>query len=134
MKSVTHFFSMKGVALAEFLKRQIVNTNNIFTDVIIHDGGNFEIQMALAGYSIDLLDIEIKGCSLTISGKAPEGQNENRGFFSHGIARREFTRTLDFPQIVEAKEATFINGLLVVKLSAVVLESEKAQKVTIISW
>lgn len=135
MKNQTLFFAVTGVALADFMKRQIANTSKVFpfppTDVITHDGGDFEIQMALAGYSIDLLDIEVKGRALIISGKAPEGQDEDRSFFARGIARREFTRTLDFPQLVEVKEATFIDGLLVVKLSVVVPESEKGRKVPI---
>jgi molecular chaperone IbpA len=138
MKKQDIFFAISGIALADFFQRQIARTTDackVFsfppTDVIAHDEGHFEIQMALAGYSLDLLDIEVKGSHLTITGKAPEGTSEDTSFFARGIARRAFERTMEFPQLVEVKKATFVDGLLVVKLNVVVPESEKARKVPI---
>ncbi|WP_338924782.1 Hsp20 family protein (plasmid) [Pseudomonas silesiensis] len=138
MKHHDIFYAISSVALADFFQRQLARTTNackVFafppTDVIAHDGGHFEVQMALAGYSLDLLDIEVKGNHLTITGKAPEGASEEANFFARGIARREFERTMEFPQLIEVKEATFINGLLVVKLNVIVPDSQKARKVPI---
>lgn len=137
MKNQTLFFAVTGVALAEFMKRQIANTSKVFsfppTDVITRDGGNFEIQMALAGYSLDLLEIEVKGNKLTVSAKAPKDQEAaETNFFARGIARREFSRTLEFPDVIEVKEgASFVDGLLVIKLSLLVPESQKVRKVPI---
>jgi len=80
------------------------------TDLYTDDAENQVIEMALAGFALEELDIEVKDNLITISCKADTPAGDPRR-----IARRAFTRSfVDYDQklkMVDA-DATFLNGLL----------------------
>ncbi len=68
------------------------------------------ITLAVAGFSMDELDIEIEKNQLNIRGRQKE--EEGRVFLHRGIAARQFQRSFVLAEEIEVLGATLDNGLL----------------------
>lgn len=89
----------------------------------------FLVEVAVAGFAEDELDIEhVKG-ELVIKGTNKD--EEARDYLHRGIAGRSFVRTFALAENVEVKGATVKNGILTVALELLVPEQEQAKKVAI---
>jgi HSP20 family molecular chaperone IbpA len=86
------------------------------------------ITLAVAGFSMDDLDVEIDNNQLTIRGKQEDPQD--RIFLHRGIAARQFQRSFVLADGIEIDGATLDNGLLHIDLKRIVPESQ-VQKITI---
>ncbi len=86
------------------------------------------ITLAVAGFSIDDLDVEIENNQLTIRGQKPE--DESRVYLYRGIAARRFQRSFILADGIEVHDADLDNGLLHINLERIQPESA-AQKVPI---
>lgn len=90
----------------------------------------YRITMALAGFSEDDLDIEVKDGVLFVTGKQPEPDEERR-FLYRGIAGRAFRRSFQLADHVKVQGASLENGLLHIVLAREVPEAMKPRKITI---
>lgn len=122
---------------AEFMARQIASARSELkafpyppTDIIMHGDHEFEIQMALAGYDENDVDLTVKGNEMRISGK-PQAQPENVRYYARGISRKEFSRVVEFAHPVEVESAAFNQGMLIIKAKAVVPEAEKPRTIQV---
>ena len=89
----------------------------------------YRIELAVAGFGEDDLEIEVKDSTLTISGrKTPE---EERAFLHRGIAERAFERRFQLADHVIVHGAKLTNGLLVIDLEREVPERLKPRKIEI---
>ncbi|MBK6895883.1 MAG: Hsp20 family protein [Alphaproteobacteria bacterium] len=86
------------------------------------------ITLAVAGFSIDDLDVEIENNQLTIRGQKPE--DESRVYLYRGIAARRFQRSFVLADGIEVHDADLDNGLLHINLVRIQPEPT-AQKVPI---
>lgn len=86
------------------------------------------ITLAVAGFSMDDLDVEIDNNQLTIRGK--QGDDANRIFLHRGIAARQFQKSFVMADGIEIGGATLDNGLLHIDLKRIVPESQ-VQKIQI---
>lgn len=94
------------------------------------DENDYRISMAVAGFSEDDLDIEVKDGTLTVSGeKKPE---EKEAVYLHrGIAARSFVRRFRLADYVEVTGARLENGLLHIDLKRELPEEMKPRKIAI---
>lgn len=92
------------------------------------DENGLRISIAVAGFSIDDLDVEVENNQLTVRGKKQEEQN--RVYLHRGIATRQFKRSFVLAEGIEVQEASMDNGLLHIDLIRLEPES-KAQKIDI---
>jgi HSP20 family molecular chaperone IbpA len=99
------------------------------TDILMHGDNDFEIQMALAGYDENNIDVSVEGKRLTISGR-PTAHPEGTQFYARGISRKEFTHAFEFAHPVEV-EATFKQGMLIVRAKAIIPEAEKPRTIKV---
>ena len=90
----------------------------------------FQITLAVAGFSMDDLDVEIENNQLTIRGKQNDDENDERIFLHRGIAARQFQRSFILAEGVEIRGAALDNGLLRIALERIIPES-KAKKIKI---
>ncbi|MCK5374128.1 MAG: Hsp20 family protein [Alphaproteobacteria bacterium] len=79
------------------------------------------ITLAVAGFSMDDLDIELDQNQLTIRGKQQEDQQ--RLYLHRGIASRQFQRSFVLADGIEVTGADLDNGLLHINLERIVPES-----------
>lgn len=88
------------------------------------------ITLAVAGFSMDELDVEVEHNQLTIRGKQED--TEERLFIHRGIASRQFQRSFILADGIEVNGASLEKGLLNIDLLRVVPESN-ARKIEISS-
>lgn len=93
------------------------------------DENKYEIEMAVAGFGKQNLDIELKDNSLVVKGKTET--NDENNFLFKGIADRAFTRHFSLADTVEIKDAHLINGMLRIMLENIIPEHKKPRKVDI---
>jgi len=86
------------------------------------------ITLAVAGFSMDELDVEIDNDQLTIRGK--QNDDASRVFLHRGIAARQFQRSFVLADGIEIVGASLDNGLLNIDLRRIIPESN-VQKVKI---
>ncbi len=92
-------------------------------NIVKETESEWRIEMALAGWSKDDIEISTETNVLTIKSKA---EQESDGDFIHrGVAKRSFTKTFNIADDVEIGEITHKNGLLNIKLTKIVPESQK---------
>ncbi len=78
--------------------------------------GDFRLRitLAVAGFTMDDLDIEVEQTQLTIRGK--QAEEEDRVFLHRGIAARQFHRNFVLSDGIEVGEAVLDSGLLHIDL------------------
>ncbi len=91
----------------------------------------YRITMAVAGFSPDDVNIEVKQNTLTVTGKKAEKQEEKSEFLHQGIASRAFERRFQLADHVEVKGADMANGLLHIALKREIPEAMKPRIIPI---
>ncbi|MEE4348663.1 MAG: Hsp20 family protein [Pacificimonas sp.] len=94
------------------------------------DENAYRIQMAIAGFSEDELDLTVQENVLIVTGRAGE-ETEEREFLHRGIAKRAFERRFQLADVIKVTEATFENGLLNIGLVREIPEHKKPRKIHI---
>lgn len=92
------------------------------------DEDHLRITLAVAGFSMDDLDVEVEQNQLTIRGKQED--DAERYYLHRGIAARQFQRSFVLADGIEVEDAHLDNGLLHIEMKRVVPES-KARKISI---
>jgi molecular chaperone IbpA len=90
----------------------------------------YVVEMAVAGFSQDEIDIEIESGKLIIRGNVSDNTDAGDYLF-RGIATRAFTRSFALDDQVEVRDAELFNGMLKISLERLVPEEKKPQKVMI---
>lgn len=93
------------------------------------DDTHYVIEMAVAGFGQNEIDIEIDGGKLVVKGNVSQEAEDN--FLFKGIANRAFTRTFALNDQVEVKDAELFNGMLKIALERLIPEDKKAKKVEV---
>lgn len=81
------------------------------------------ITVAVAGFEMDDLSVQLEGNQLVIRGKRAQAEDENRVFLHRGIATRQFQRAFILSDDIEVKDATLNNGLLHIDLARLLPET-----------
>jgi len=84
----------------------------------------FRIELALAGFSKEDVEVVQKEQKLTISGNNSEKENQEN-ILHKGIAARAFTKTFYLAETIEVTEALFENGMVIIKLRQNIPEDKK---------
>ncbi|MBI4030060.1 MAG: Hsp20 family protein [Proteobacteria bacterium] len=88
------------------------------------------ITVAVAGFTMDDLAVEIENNRLTIRGRQNEGDGTERIFLHRGIAARQFQRSFVLADGIEITGAKLDNGLLHIDMTRI-LPKSKARKIRI---
>jgi len=97
------------------------------------DENNYRITMAVAGFSEDDLEIEVREGMLRISGTRSEKETDDSEtvFLHRGIASRNFERRFRLAEYVEVSGAELENGLLHIDLRRELPDAMKPRKIEI---
>lgn len=90
---------------------------------------DYAIEIAVAGFNKDEIDITVENNKLTISGKVNQGREAE--YLHRGIATRDFSREFTLAETVVVRSADMQNGLLVINLENVVPEASKPKRIEI---
>ena len=94
---------------------------------------DYKIEVALAGYSKDDIELELKDSTLTVRNKQKEKiVNEDANDVIHkGISTRQFERAFTISEDIKVKNAELSNGLLNIDLERIVPDEKKARLISI---
>ena len=92
------------------------------------DDNKWVIELALAGFSKDNIDIEVKDNVMTING---ELSGEDKDYVYKGISSRKFSKSFTLAEFTECESAKMENGILSIVLEKNIPEDKKPQKVKI---
>ena len=94
----------------------------------------YVIEIALAGFSKDDIEVEVTEGSLTIRSKKLDEKEEDTSEDSYvhkGIAKRSFLRCWTLSDDIFVKGADLRDGMLVINLEKVIPEEKKPRLITI---
>jgi molecular chaperone IbpA len=96
------------------------------------DDNHYVIEVAVAGFKQDEIDVELKDNVLTVKGERVKAEDAPEIKYLHkGLSARNFTRTFTLADHVEVKAATVENGVLTIGLELVVPEENQPKKIAI---
>ncbi len=101
---------------------------------IVRTGDNtYDIELALAGFSKDDINVEYENNVLTVKSikKAEEKDEQSNGVIHRGISKRMFTKSFTVADDVEVNGAELKDGLLKVSLERIIPESKKPRTIKI---
>ena len=95
---------------------------------------DYKIEVALAGYSKDDIELELKDSTLTVRNKQKEKvvNDVSNDVIHKGISTRQFERAFTISEDIKVKNAELQNGLLNIVLERIVPEEKKARLINII--
>jgi len=96
----------------------------------VEDENAYAIELAVAGFGEEDLDLEVKESQLIVVGKK-DGGADNRKFLHRGIAERGFIRRFQLADHVVVSGANLKNGLLRIELKRELPEAMKPRKIAI---
>ena len=93
----------------------------------------YRIEIAVAGFKPDQLNIEVKENLLTVTGRktANDDAENERNFLHRGLAERDFERRFQLADYVVVKAADLVNGLLSIDLERELPEALKPRRIEI---
>jgi molecular chaperone IbpA len=100
---------------------------------LIQGGDNeFRIQLAVAGFKPDEIDITAQQNVLIVSGrKSDETEDKDSNFIYRGIANRSFERRFALADHIQVRGADLKDGLLSIELVREIPEAMKPKKIVI---
>ena len=84
----------------------------------------FKIELALAGFKKEDVKVVQEEQKLTISGNNSEKEDQEN-ILHKGIASRAFTKIFYLAETIEVTEASFENGMVIIKLRQNIPEDKK---------
>ena len=90
----------------------------------------YTIEMAIAGFSKDNVDVTVENGQLTIEGTKAEVDTE-RDFITRNVAARSFTTTFPLAEHIVVKGASIEDGILTINLLHEVPEEKKPKVISI---
>jgi len=106
-------------------------TSTGFPPYNIRKGGDYTyaIEMALAGFSKDDIEIEVAEGLLAV--RSVKENDENDSNIYRGISYRKFNRKFTLADDIVVKDASLENGMLKIDLERIVPDEKKPRKITI---
>jgi len=89
---------------------------------------DYLIELAIAGFSKDEINIEVKDRTLMVTG---EHVSKGREFIHRGISTKKFKRTFRLSEHVQVNGADIQDGILAIKLEYVIPEEMRPRKIHI---
>jgi len=111
------------------------NSNYPPYNIIRYDDNRYAVEIALAGFKEDEVEITVHEGYLTVEGqqKSKTGDLDGPVYLHHGISKRDFRKTWPLGNHVEVTAANFADGILTVALERIIPEEMKPKKIAITS-
>ena len=100
------------------------NVNYPPYNLIKHDSSNFSIEVALAGFTRDEIEVSTEHNILKVASKSPK-QDSERTYLHKGVSKRSFTRSWQLAEDVKVKDVKYEDGLLAIDLERIVPDHQK---------
>lgn len=98
-------------------------------DLIRIDDNRYRINLAVAGFSRDEIDITAQQNQLIVSGRKDD--DDKVDYIHRGIANRQFERRFGLADFIKVAEADLADGMLSIELVREIPEAMRPRKVAI---
>jgi len=99
---------------------------------LVKEGDNeYRIELAVAGFRPEYLDITAQDNVLIVSGRKNESDEKGSNYIYRGIATRSFERRFALADHVQVKSACMKDGMLSIELVREIPEAMKPRKINI---
>lgn len=99
-------------------------------NIVKFDEDNYQIQIAVAGFDKDEIEIDYRNNQLTVNGSIKTAQ-ANVEYLHRGLSSRDFSHSFKLSDIVVVKGADMVNGVLKIDLENIYPEEKKPRKIPI---
>lgn len=125
----SHFIGFDHV-WKEIEKLQDVADNKLYPphNVVKHSDEKFSVELALAGYKKEDLEVEVRDGILCVSANL---DTDERSYIHKGISAKKFRRTFRLSEHVVVDGADFVDGLLVIDLRVQLPEEKRPRTIQI---
>jgi molecular chaperone IbpA len=106
------------------------NTSYPPYNVIKHDSANYEIEIALAGFKADEIEVSTEQNILKVASKI-EKRDTKRNYVHKGLSKRSFVNTWQLGEDVKVSSVEFTDGLLSILLEKIIPEHQRKMMYTI---
>ena len=141
MNNLTTFdinkFTPYAVGFDRVLDQLMNHTHNMATstgfppyNIVKHDEYEFTIEMALAGFSKEDIEVVVEDGTITVK-SVFDDKVENAEVLHRGISQKKFTRKFTIADDIEVKGAELKNGLLEISLERIVPDHKKPKVIKI---
>jgi molecular chaperone IbpA len=96
-------------------------------NIIKVDDNKYVVEMAVAGFGQDEVDVEIQDGTLIVKGEKKDQTEVD--YLYRGIATRSFTKSIRLSESIEVRGAQFKDGILKIALENVIPEHKKPRKI-----
>jgi molecular chaperone IbpA len=96
-------------------------------NIIKLDDNKYVVEMAVAGFGQDEVDVEIHDGTLIVKGEKKDQTEVD--YLYRGIATRSFTKSIRLNDTIEVRGAQFKDGILKIALENIIPEHKKPRKV-----
>ena len=100
-------------------------------NVVKLDDNNFVIELAVAGFGKDSINLTVQDGVLSIEGSQETNDDDEANYLHKGISSRKFRRTFDLADYVEVTDATVKDGVLKVTLERHIPEELKPREIPV---
>lgn len=97
-------------------------------NVVKHSQDRYSVELAVAGFAIEDLEVTLKEGVLVVTGDA---NTDSRDYLHKGVSTRKFVKTFRLSEHVVVDGADLVNGLLVIDLKVELPEEKRPQKIEI---
>jgi len=99
-------------------------------NVVKDEDMKFTVEMAVAGFKKEHIDIELKDHVLTIKGERPARREQNK-YVHKGISAKNWKKSFRLSEYTEVTGADLEDGILAVNLEVVLPQEKQPRKITI---
>lgn len=92
---------------------------------------DYRLDLAVAGFTKDDIEITVKDGTLTVSGDILYDEDLESEMIYQGIAKRKFTRSFALGEFMEVQKAEMNNGILSIPIVRQVPEEKKPKQISI---
>ena len=146
MNAITKF----DTTALQQLNRALIGFDRMFSDripqqnstyppynIIKWDDDNYELEMAVAGFNINDIDVEVRNNELIIRGEKTQSLDELDGaqpeYLHRGLAYRSFEKILALAEHMRVGDAVMKDGVLKIAVQRIIPDALKPRKIQVIS-
>lgn len=93
-------------------------------NLIKHDGSNYEIEIALAGFKQEEIEVSTESNILRVASKTKD-TNPERKYLHQGLSKRAFNSSWQMGDDVRVRNVNFEDGLLKISLEKIIPDHQK---------
>jgi molecular chaperone IbpA len=141
---MTQLRTIDTTALAH-LNRALVGFDRIFNDrsfetrttnyppynIVKYEENSYGIEVAVAGFNKDEINVEVEGDQLKISGNKSIDIDETKEYLHRGLAARDFEQAFTLAEYMEVRGAEVKDGMLRIQIERIIPEAMKPRTIEI---